>query len=87
MPAAKRPAGILIPDGLAEIGPAWHLAETLECFDKYGSEYFEPVEIWQVPELRERIVADVGRESVPLTMVSFATRAAKAWRNRFASRS
>ncbi len=79
--------GISIADRLNELGPAWQLAETLKLFDEHGSEYFEPVEIWQVPELRERFVADVGRQPTPVTTVSFATRAAKAWRNRFASRS
>ncbi len=80
-------AGVAIPGGLSELASGWHIEETLKLFDEHGSEHFEPLEIWQVPELRERFVADLGREPVPLTSVSFATRVANAWRNRFASRS
>lgn len=37
------------------------LPEILEWFEKYGVEFFEPLHIWQVPQLREEFVKKTGR--------------------------
>ena len=58
-------SGIDVPAGLADLPPVWHLDETFEWFDSYGLDFFEPLEIWHVPELRERFVQETGREPKP----------------------
>ncbi|MBU3675220.1 MAG: hypothetical protein FGM34_09270 [Solirubrobacteraceae bacterium] len=73
--------GLNIPGGLPDLPPAWHLEETLQWFDSYGLDFFEPLEIWHVPELRQRFVAEAGREPKPLKP-SFIRRARRTLSNR-----
>jgi glycosyltransferase involved in cell wall biosynthesis len=47
------------PDGLPS---SWHLAATLRFFDTYGIEFFEPLEIWNIDELRKEFIKRVGRK-------------------------
>jgi len=42
------------------------LPETLKWFEEYGVEFFEPLHIWQVPQLREQFVKKTGRPPQPL---------------------
>lgn len=55
--------GLQIPDGLAA-APALHqhLEEILMWFDQYGMEFFEPLQIWHVPELEQEFVTRIGRK-------------------------
>jgi glycosyltransferase involved in cell wall biosynthesis len=41
---------------------AWQLEEILAWFDEYKPEFFEPLEIWHIPELKTEFVKRVGRE-------------------------
>ena len=38
------------------------LPESMKHFDDYGVEHFEELDIWHVPQLRERFIKDTGRE-------------------------
>ena len=72
--------GVEVPHGLAELPPDWHLEEAFGWFDEYGLDFFEPLEIWHVPELRERFVEETGREPKPAkpSLLKRAKRAAAA---------
>jgi len=37
------------------------LPEAMQHFDNYGVEYFENLEIWHIPQLRDRFIMDTGR--------------------------
>jgi hypothetical protein len=71
-------AGIDVSGDVVNLPPAWHLDAILGWFGEYGVEFFEPLQIWHVPELHERFVRDVGREPVPVTRIGFARRVARA---------
>ncbi len=43
----------------------WHKKEILKWFDIYGIEFFEPLQIWYIPELRDLFIKKVGREPKP----------------------
>jgi hypothetical protein len=79
--------GVDVPAGMPELRAAWHMAEILGWFDEYGVTFFEPVQIWHVPELRERFISEVGRDPKPNTALNIAGRLGHIWRSRFASRS
>jgi glycosyltransferase involved in cell wall biosynthesis len=53
--------GIDVPDGIADLPPAWHLDQIQSWFDRYGVEFFEPLQIWHIPVLRELFVQRTGR--------------------------
>ena len=38
------------------------LPEIFEHFDNFGVEYFEPLDIWHIPQLRERFIQEQGRD-------------------------
>ena len=57
--------GIDVPTGIEELGPTWHLDAIVEWFDEHGIEFFEPLQIWQVPRLHELFVERAGREPRP----------------------
>lgn len=59
-------AGIDIPSGLESLPPGWHLDEILAWFDQYEIAFFEPLQIWHIPELRGEFLDRVGREPRPL---------------------
>lgn len=44
----------------------WHLEEIIKSFDKLGITFFEPLQIWHIPELRTEFVSRVGREPKPV---------------------
>lgn len=45
--------------------PSWHARELLLLFDKYTPQYFEYLDIWDIPELRTTFVALYGRDPHP----------------------
>lgn len=48
----------------------WHEDEINAWFDRYGVTFFEPLQIWHVPSLRERFMRETGREPIPSTFPS-----------------
>jgi hypothetical protein len=66
--------GIEIPSGLATLQPAWHRDEMLGWFDERGIEFFEPLQIWHIPELAELFRERVGREPRPVLRVPLSRR-------------
>jgi hypothetical protein len=74
--------GITIPDRLADLPPAWHLNAINDWFDEYGIEYFEPLQIWHVPELRDRFIDVVGREPCPIVRLAPMRRVTRALHTR-----
>lgn len=59
--------GLPVPPDLGEDGPGWQWAEVLKLFDQRGVEFFEPLEIWHIPDLREEFIRRAGREPRDLT--------------------
>jgi hypothetical protein len=70
--------GIMVPEGIADLPPAWHLDAMLALFDQHGIEFFEPLQIWHVPQLHEAFLEAAGREPQPLVRLSLAKRAKRA---------
>jgi glycosyltransferase involved in cell wall biosynthesis len=66
--------GLEIPPGIEALPPTWHWDEMLSWFGQYGIEFFEPLDIWHVSALRDRFVAEVGREPSPTVGLPFASR-------------
>lgn len=54
--------GIKIPKEIENLPPAWHKKAILDYFDKYGIEFFEPLQIWHVTELKKEFIKRTGRE-------------------------
>lgn len=59
--------GLDLPTNLENISSEWHLIEINGFFDKYGIEFFEALQIWHVPELKEEFIKRVGRDPVSKT--------------------
>lgn len=70
-------AGLAIPSALEDLPPAWHREEMLGWIDERGIEFFEPLEIWHIPELRELFVARVGRPPCAAVRVPLRRRIAR----------
>jgi glycosyltransferase involved in cell wall biosynthesis len=70
---------IAIPVKIASLAPAqWHVDDIVRWFDRYGAEFFEPVEIWHVPELHKLFVERVGREPRPVVSLGLGRRIHRA---------
>jgi len=54
--------GLCLPAGLKNASGRFHLEAINKLFDKYGLEFFEPLQIWHIPELKEEFIKKVGRE-------------------------
>jgi predicted O-methyltransferase YrrM len=52
-------------EALTQVEPSWHLDAVLDLFNVHGVERFEPLRIWDVPELREAFEQGTGRAPVP----------------------
>ena len=61
--------GIPIP-AVSNFDPDWKeenyvrefmLPEIMNHFDEYGVEYFEGLEVWHIPQLRQRFIDDMER--------------------------
>jgi hypothetical protein len=80
-------SGVTMPDERIDLEPSWHLAEMLRLFDQHGIEFFEPLEIWHLPPLRDEFVRRTGRRPksdrthiapLPKRLTRFAERIFKA---------
>jgi hypothetical protein len=40
----------------------WHVQEIKKCFDIYGINFFEPLEIWHIPDLYQVFIEKMGRK-------------------------
>jgi len=49
-----------VPD-LENVSPGWYESEIMAWFHQYGAEFFEPLEIWHIPQLRQAFRETVGR--------------------------
>jgi glycosyltransferase involved in cell wall biosynthesis len=58
-------ADVTLPDASVDRQPAWQEAEILGWFGERGVEFFEPLEIWHVPSLRQEFRRRTGREPQP----------------------
>lgn len=45
----------------------WRFIELLKLFNKYGIEFFEPLQVWHIKELNNEFIKRVGRSPVPKT--------------------
>jgi glycosyltransferase involved in cell wall biosynthesis len=64
MPAAWA-EGLSFPDLAIDREPSWNERDILAWFDEHGPTFFEPLEIWHVPALREVFERRVGRRPRP----------------------
>jgi hypothetical protein len=78
--------GLETPDGIAQLGPTWHYDAMLEWFDKRGIEFFEPLQIWQIPLLHELFVERVGRDPKPKLRLHPARTAVRLFKERVLNR-
>ena len=60
LPDAWR-SDVTLPDAGVDRQPAWQEAEILGWFAERGVEFFEPLEIWHVPSLRQEFQRRAGR--------------------------
>ena len=58
-------ADVTLPGADVDQQPSWHEAEILGWFDARGVEFFEPLEIWHVPLLRQEFRRRTGRNPRP----------------------
>jgi hypothetical protein len=77
-------AGIPGLDDLKNQGLGWYEQGVLDYFDRHGAEFFEPLEIWHVPQFRaafrEHIKRDPRSEPRPSAARRFVLRAARKLR-------
>ncbi len=52
--------GIELPKNIPQT--SWHLDKILDWFDEYGIEFFEPLQIWHIPELHDEFIKRESRE-------------------------
>ncbi len=57
--------GVTLPPPSVDDDAGWHDTELLRLFDLHGIEFFEPLEIWQVPRLRKEFIRRTGRRPRP----------------------
>lgn len=54
--------GLYIPENLGEIDDMFYKESIMEMFEEKGIEYFEPLEIWHVPEFKKLFFEKTHRE-------------------------
>ena len=57
--------GVTLPGTAGDAQPSWHEADILRWFDERGVAFFEPIEIWEVPRLRQEFRQRAGRSPRP----------------------
>ncbi len=62
---------------------SWRWQEMLRLFDEKGIEFFEPLEIWHIPQLREEFVRRTGREPRGMSLLTGMRREYRRERKRF----
>lgn len=70
-------------DALPPCPPSWQWAEMQRLFDEKGVEFFEPLEIWHIPQLREEFVRRTGRQPRKSALLTRLCRKARLERKRF----
>ena len=63
--------------------PSWQWKEMLRLFDEKGIEFFEPLEIWQIPALHDEFVRRTGREPCGMSVLTRLRRSCRRERKRF----
>jgi hypothetical protein len=63
--------GISIPQGIEAVPSGWHLEAIFNFFDKYGIEFFEPLQIWHIKELHDEFLKREKREPKSKTFPRF----------------
>jgi glycosyltransferase involved in cell wall biosynthesis len=63
IPDSKKPLTIPM---ISDTDTIWQKDKILEQFEKYGIEYFETLDIWDLPELRQLFIEKVGKKPQPL---------------------
>lgn len=63
---------IALPTNLESVSVDWHLNEILSWFKKYGITYFEPLQIWNIKELRDRFIKEKNRQPKPMPINSLS---------------
>lgn len=56
---------VTLPGTSVDAEPSWQQAEILRWFDERGVAFFEPIEIWGVPRLRQEFRKRAGRNPRP----------------------
>ena len=56
---------VTLPDTAVDAQPSWHETDILRWFDELGVAFFEPIEIWEVPGLRQEFRKRAGRSPRP----------------------
>ena len=54
--------GLTLPDERVDLEPSWHDGEMLRLFDQHGIEFFELLDIWHLPRLRQEFRRRTGRD-------------------------
>ncbi|MFI5205852.1 MAG: hypothetical protein ACHQVK_02835, partial [Candidatus Paceibacterales bacterium] len=57
--------GLTLPKESDNLPRSWHLPAIVSFFDKYGIEFFEPLEIWDIKELSDEFIKRTGRKPKP----------------------
>lgn len=70
------PSQARLVSSIADEQDPWQVGEILEMFDEDGSAWFEGLDIWDIPALKRRFLADHGREPNPSTPSRLVTRLA-----------
>jgi glycosyltransferase involved in cell wall biosynthesis len=53
---------IILPDIKNGITDMWQYEQIISWFDKHGIEFFEPLQIWHIPELRTEFIKRTGHD-------------------------
>lgn len=69
-------------DDIPPCPPSWQWEEMQRLFDEKGVEFFEPLEIWHIPRLREEFLRRAGREPCKKSMVTRLRRCLRRERKR-----
>lgn len=69
-------------DALKPCPPSWQWTEMQRLFDEKGVEFFEPLEIWHIPELREEFIRRAGRPPRKVDMLTKLRRGCRRERKR-----
>lgn len=61
----------------SDISQNWHYQQILAWFDQYGVEFFEPLQIWHIPQFRDIFIKKMNRQPRPQTYPAFLIAANK----------
>jgi hypothetical protein len=53
---------LTFPQDVENLPITWHMKGILEYFDKYGIDFFEPLQIWHIKELEKEFINRIGRK-------------------------